>query len=510
MSWLPRLLAAAIAASAASSPLQAAWHEAKSKHFIIYADDSAKAVQDYATRLEKFDAAARTILQMPDPVVGDGNRLTVFVLPHDGAVRKLAGDKTGFLKGFYVGRASGPLAYVPRQTAGGLSADAVFFHEYAHHLMLQQLDRPYPLWFVEGFAEFLSSPEFKKDGSVGLGAVPQARARGLFNSRPLPLETLLGGNFDIAKLSTEQRESIYGRGWLLAHYLYMGGKRGGQLDRYMSGIVAGRPPLDAARAAFGDLATLDRELTAYLNQRRIMTFNIAPAGAQPGPIAVRALGPGAARVLPLRATLRYRVPNAELPRLVEQVRVIQAQYPGDELVERTLAEAELAAGQHAAAEAAADRAIALDPQSTDAIVLKGKAVMARALAAPGDAAKAISDAQDLFIRANKIDPEDPEPLLEFYKSYVRGSRRPTANAIKALHYASDLAPQDLAVRMNSAVAYLADGKPKDARRTLVPVAYSPHGGPMAEQARRMIARIDAGDAQGPLAAPRGASARDPD
>ena len=37
----------------------AAWYEAQSKHFIIYADQSPKALQTSARRLEKFDQAVR-------------------------------------------------------------------------------------------------------------------------------------------------------------------------------------------------------------------------------------------------------------------------------------------------------------------------------------------------------------------------------------------------------------------------------------------------------------------
>ena len=39
--------------------------------------------------------------------------------------------------------------------------------------MMQQLDHPYPEWYVEGFAEYLSAPMFEHDGSVGIGAPPQ-------------------------------------------------------------------------------------------------------------------------------------------------------------------------------------------------------------------------------------------------------------------------------------------------------------------------------------------------
>ena len=52
--------------------------------------------------------------------------------------------------------------------------------------------------------------------------------------------------------------------------------------------------------------------------------------------------------------------------------------------------------------------------------------------------------------------------------------------------------------MNSAIAYLSVGKLKEARKTLVPVAYSPHGGGASKVARLMIERIDAGDAKGAM------------
>jgi hypothetical protein len=111
-------------------------------------------------------------------------------------------------------------------------------------------------------------------------------------------------------------------------------------------------------------------------------------------------------------------------------------------------------------------------------------------------------ARDTFIAANKIDAEDPEPLMEYYMAYVRERRRPTANAIAALHYASDLAPQDLGLRMNSAIAYLAENKGSEARQALIPIAYDPHGGSFAKVAHAMIDRIDAGDVKGAMAAAR--------
>jgi hypothetical protein len=144
------------------------------------------------------------------------------------------------------------------------------------------------------------------------------------------------------------------------------------------------------------------------------------------------------------------------------------------------------------------------PEDTEALVLKG-----RALAFKGEDEQdekkrnaIFEEARAWLIRANKVDEEDPEPLLEFYKTFVMQGVRPNANALAALHYASDLAPQDLGVRMSSAFAYLNEEKPKEARAALTIVAYSPHAGSMADVAKTMIAKIDAGDALGARAAAR--------
>ena len=48
------------------------------------------------------------------------------------------------------------------------------------------------------------------------------------------------------------------------------------------------------------------------------------------------------------------------------------------------------------------------------------------------------------------------------------------------------------LRLTNARQYLADGKPVEARRALVPVAYNPHGGKLSDEARRLVGLIDAG------------------
>jgi tetratricopeptide (TPR) repeat protein len=498
-----RVLACAAAAVAIfiGSPAVASWNVAESKHFVIYANEAPSALNAYAAQLERFDQAARFLRLMDDPPVGLGNRLTVFILPSLSDVQALAGNRT--VGGFYHAHASGSIAFVPRSAYEndefGTSANTIFFHEYSHHLMFQANDKPLPGWVVEGFAEFMSTVQFDSDGAVEIGLPANHRAIGLSHGTVLPIESMLGGNY--SQLSYQQEESLYGRGWLLVHYLVFNQARAGQLDRYVNQISKGVPALDAARSVFGDLKKLNNELDGYLQRGRMAFLKIPPSQFHAVNITVRPLTGGAAKVIMLRAQSKRGVDDKTAEPLAVQVRAVEKLYPGDELVELTLAEAEIDAGHPDASEAAADRTLKANPQNTKAMIFKGRAIAARSEKLEGAARhNGFEQARDLFLAANRIDTEDPEALSLFYDTFVMERVRPTANAIAALHYASELAPQVGELRMNSAMAYLNEGKLPEAKHALAPIAYDPHGGRMSKLARTIIEKIDAGDGKAALAA----------
>jgi len=479
-----------------ASPAGAAWHKASTAHFVIYADETPAKLSAFATKLEKFDKAVRQVRGMADPKVGDGNRLTVFVVPDVKAVQKLAVTMTGVttnLAGFYSGRAEGSIAVVPKRASDYDPDDqSTFFHEYAHHLMYFDLSEPVPLWYSEGFAEFMSTATFGKDGSVMLGRAALGRAGSVDDKRTFPLEKMLAANYD--RLSEPEWDSLYARSWLLTHYLTFEPTRKGQIQRYLKDIATGKNSLAAAQGAFGDFAILDRNLHGYIARSKMAALKVAGAALPVGPVAVEPLSPGAAEMMPHRMRLKVGVAKTDKPALAEAIRAVAARHPADPLAQVTLAEAEFDAAHYAAAEAAADRALAAAPGSVEAMIFKGRAILEQA--AQDEKGKSFADARAWFSKANKIDSEDPEPLMLFHSAYVRDSGRPSANAVAALHYASDLAPQDIGLRMQSAYQYLRDGNLPEARKALVPVAFDPHGRGAAKSAQAAIARIDAGDAKG--------------
>jgi hypothetical protein len=159
----------ALAALLCATPSQASWYRTTSEHFLIYSEQKPATIRQFAENLERFDGAARALRGMEDLPLSQGNRLTIFSLRDDADVQHLAGDKTGFIKCFYKGRADGS---VSRSANTNMTADIILLHEYSHHLMMQDLRVPHPEWLVEGFAEFMSTAQFEKDGTVGIGLPP--------------------------------------------------------------------------------------------------------------------------------------------------------------------------------------------------------------------------------------------------------------------------------------------------------------------------------------------------
>lgn len=494
---LKRLL---LAATLMLSPAVASakWHEASSAHFVVYSDQDPEKLRAFATKLELFDKTMRYSRGTPDKDVGLANRLTVYVVSNMDAVERLAGMRN--IAGFYVPRATGSFAFVPRRAGSGakydLNADIVFFHEYAHHFMLGNYPGAVPAWYAEGFAEFYSTARVGDDGVVDIGVPAYHRARELNVRDALPMAKMLNG--DHGPLSPEQTGSLYGRGWALMHYLTSEPARAGQLDTYVRLLGVETSPADAARTAFGDVKQLDRELAKYLGRPKIKVRSIGP-GLKIGPVSVRALTPGEAAFMPVRMRSVRGVDAKTAAALVPDARRAAAAHPADPVVQGWLAEVEHDANNLDASLAAAERALGADPNHGQALIYKGRVRMKNAVAARKTDKATWAEARRWFVKASQVDTEDAEPKMLYYQSFRAANAKPTANAVDALVYAQKLVPQDGGLRMEVVRQHLIDGKVADARRMLAPLAFSPHAGTGRNRAAALMARLVANDAAGGLA-----------
>jgi len=482
----------ATAAVLQAGTAHAAWNEAISKHFHVYADESPTELRSFATKLERFDAAVREARGTPDVAAGNSTQVSVYVLRDVAAIRDLYGAKDSGVAGFYIPRASGSVAFVPQRGYKGsfdLSGDSIFFHEYTHHLMLQDADRPLPTWLVEGFAEFFASPIFAEDGSVTIGAPPKYRAEALYDQAMggLPLAKMLTG--DYLYLTDLEFESLYGRGWLLTHLLSFDMRRRGQLTRYLDEIAKGTPPMQAAQTAFGDLKALDRELYNYFRGDKFTVTTIPANKLHIPPIEVRPLSPALADLMDAQIRFARGGERMSPGSLASRARSAIQRNPPDARATAILAQMEVAAKDYRAASDVADAALKLDPKSESALLSKGTALMEMARANPK--AANWSEIRGYFTRANRIDTEDSQPLILFYRSYEAEGVPPTANALDGLRYALALAPQDSKLRLEVIDDLLKVGRLGEAKEVLVPLAYSPHAGKAHAAVRRILDAINA-------------------
>ncbi|MBJ6120441.1 hypothetical protein [Sphingomonas mollis] len=483
-----RRLGCAMAALAVASPASAAWRLARSPHFIVYSDGNEAALREKVTRLEQLDALMQMLgrVDVPDED-RRANPLTVFIVDDMGEVQELFGEGGRNIGGFYIPRATGSIAFTPARFPNGTEPDNVLFHEYAHHYLLGTYAAPYPGWFSEGFAEYIGVTAFERD-KVRFGMPANHRVMAL-RTNPVPVERLFA--FGTAKLSDGDREAMYSRGWLLTHYLFSNAERGKQFDAYLAAIAAGKSSVAAAQESFGDVGVLNKELNTYLSRNRFTVKEIPRARLGSPDITITTLNRTQAAMIPLRMRSTRGVGRQTAQPIYARAIAIAAEAPGDALVQGWLAEMAYDAGEDIAAEAAADRALAADPRSVQALLYKARVRLRRAAATRADDA-GWKEARSWIVKANRVDNNDAAALSLYYQSFMMERRRPNTAAIDGLLRASQLVSQDPSLRWLSARELLRRGDVAGAKAALRPLAFNPHAA-ADNPAAKLVAQLDGMD-----------------
>jgi tetratricopeptide (TPR) repeat protein len=468
------------------------WRRAETEHFIFYSDGGEKDLRADAIKLERFDKLMRLLLKID---ADDGQmKLTVYFVSTASRVQSLYGGTSKNIAGFYSTNPAGVLAVVPRSADAYGNGDSQFasfedvilFHEYAHHLMMQNYPAAYPAWYIEGFAEFIGNARVDRKGMIKYGIANISRAPSLFLSSQLPIEKLLTAK--VTDLKGEDLGNLYARGWALTHYLSFEPSRKDQLGKYLTAVGKGRPSLDAAREAFGDLKQLNRAIDRYV-QGSMKLVQLANAFPEPKPFSVAQLTEGESdAVIPQIKLARGTAPK-EREGIAQNLRQLAVRHPGNTIVAGSLAEAELDLGNYAASGLAADVALKIDPQNSRALLWKGLSIMRPlARARDRDAAK-WKVARSWIVKANRANLNDPLALFEYYMSYVQAGLPAPDIAVQGLAGAVARVPQEPILRFAYASALGRQKKYDEAVEILGIVANNPHGGGASAVAEKMIAAL---------------------
>lgn len=492
-----RRLFVLLAALFFAAPASAEWWEAKTDHFIIYSKSSAKDAKAFAENLERYDESLRSLHQIkPDLRLSDARRVKIYRSGTIVDVSVLAGDSESGFAGFYIPRME-PVAFVPARESVGqhteLDALTILFHEYYHHFMFRYFAGAYPSWYVEGIAELHSTLRFMPgpNGAFHLGDVPQARAEELAGKyRAFAHYSIVEMLTSRAKPTGEDFYARYTYGWLLTHYLSFEPTRKGQMLTYLRLVDQGMPLPQAATQAFGDLKKLESEVYAYRNHNRFYGKDVVPGDYHEPVAQMRKLGPDEEAIMPIVMRSKVGVSRRTAGDVAGDARSVAARYPNSFPVQLELAEAELDAKNFDAAERAADAAIALKPDSAEALYFKGNILLAKAEKDP----KQYEAARIWYAKAHDADPDHPGPLIGTFQTYSKAKVAIPEVAVIGLEEAYRLAPYDGELRIMLARQEIAEKRLDVAKMLLVPLALEPNQSKMTRMLDEVVDQIEANNA----------------
>ncbi|MBB3763354.1 tetratricopeptide repeat protein [Sphingomicrobium lutaoense] len=493
-------LAATVAATMVPGAAMADWYEARTDQFVVYSAGSKSQAERFAGLLERYDRSMRSVQNIPfKPADSDAQRVTVFHWGDGRDIAALAGSRASGVRGFYIPRAGGSVAFSPlrgdrrvgsreaHKKRVKLDVNSILLHEYAHHFMFQHFAATYPGWYREGFAEFYGQMTFDDDGSFHLGNPPQYRGEFLKSGPPYPVKRIFETE---RKLTGLDQANWYSTGWLLVHYLTFAPERQGQLGTFLKLINEGVASMDAAKQAFGDLDKLNGDVRSYLGDD-LPGYDVIPANYSEPEVELRKLTDEEEDIIEYRMRSKRGVDRDEARSIARAVRDKASLQTNSPLVALTLAEAEFDAREYDRAEAAARRVIALDDDISEGHLYLARIAVEHAEDGQGD----WQTARRHFIAAADRDRSDARPFFEYYMTYLDEGVEPPEDAIIALETAYRLSPYDSQVRFILVRQLAREGKAEIAARLLNPLVFAPHGNDDVEQLRKAMELLAEGKAE---------------
>lgn len=460
---------------------EAAWIRAETERFVIYGEGREQTVRDYAVRLTTYDA----VLRLWNPQARDrppGRKLEVYLVNSRADLRRVRPDLREGIIGFY---STSPEAMFVIGVMGnaGVAGDAVMFHEYAHHFMLENFPAAYPGWFIEGWAEYFMTTEITPRG-VLVGNYNAARVQWLSAAMDwLPMEEVLRKR--PADFRREKSALYYAQSWLLMHYMHETSERRAQLNTATKSIAGGEDPVKAMEAATGMTTA---QLTAKLRRYRTLSMTrFSIPLKSPPKVEVRAAPTSADDFLLDSLRLSTDTAHKPDPEFLAKLRARAQRHPGDRLAELTLARAEFAMGDAAAGEAIVRRRLEVEPEDVDTLRVAALGQMRAGLREPERLQERCRAARQIVGKAYPLDKSDYRLLYAY--AFCRGVEPgfPTENDVTALLEARELAPSVDEISILAGATLLRRGRRDQAVAVLTPVANNPHGGGATVAARALIA-----------------------
>jgi tetratricopeptide (TPR) repeat protein len=461
-----------------------AWMRAESANFIVYSRGRERTLREAVQTLEGFDALARRVTRAQEQ--SSSSKLTIYLLNDHDALTEVWPGVNQSTWGFYTAQPDFVAAFAIRGDSGWEGgAQHVLFHEYTHHFMLHYFPQAYPTWYIEGFAEYLSTVEFER-GRVLVGQPSVMRGTTLLNARFLPMRTLLAPP---AQMTGEERGMFYAQSWLMTHYIFSNQERTQQARRYFESIAAGEDPVEAFEPAFGQTPEAFQTTLREYMRGRIPYMSYPDTQVEDAQVTITRLPRSADRLLLPYARLQLARGASE--EAATHALAEAARYPGDAFAARVSAYAHIVAGRPAEARPLLAGALAANPADAEAQFITGLSYLNEATMEGVDTAASISAARRHLSRAFRAQSNHAPTLYYYVQTFIGEPLTP--QTLDVLVQAHLLAPQVYEVRFYTAIALMNARRFDEAAAVLRPLIFNPHSPESEQQARRLLEAAERGE-----------------
>jgi tetratricopeptide (TPR) repeat protein len=375
--------------------------------------------------------------------------------------------------------------------ARGMEETSIIMHEYVHFLARNHGRLQYPMWFDEGFAEYLSATRTHFD-YFEVGRVPKHRRGSLIYSNWISMRNILSPK-DFDRWGGERKAMFYAEAWALVHYLQNRSERdtpfGQDMGHYIELVESGKGDVAAFEEAFGITAKdLNREVKRYLDRGRFFFLQMKIDQLLPDfePQVIRLSREQASLALAQIALRRGELDQAErwftIATADEATRPQAEAGRGDVLKFR---------GEFEAAQPHFETAVALAPSDPYCQLDLAEYWHDRATNPDdtGNRMEYLERARDHYLKAWKLDDSMPEVYAMYGQTFVIEGKR-YDKAIDMLEEAEYLLPSNIDVRLMLAEAYLGADRKEDAGDAARSVlAWSHDESDAAKRAREILARL---------------------
>lgn len=443
------------------------WLRAKAPGFVVYSQGEPAALERMVADLQRYDAALHVEMGVPDGP--PGAPLTIYLLEDPKAVSAVLGRRN--VAGFYAPRIDGSVILAHRRETdrNGPDARETLFHEYAHHFMFRHIAAPWPAWYREGYADYLSTLAFLPDGRWVTGRAALYRL-GTARRQSVPLLTLL--EEDDSAYPEGKERWFYANAWLLVHLLRNDPLLARRLDGYLDALARGEQH-EVALNEFGNVSLLEQRMRDHAASAFVDHVSARPLPS-PAKVQIERLDAPSARLMEIELAWKF---GKDRPRAFAELGQLAAAHP-DRADIAYLHAVALAQEGSAEAEGQADRVLALDPHMPRALVMKAELVRKRR--GPKEEVEAWMAA------AARLAPEDPLVQLAWYQTRAKDGRAASRAAFPTIEQIYHSASEVSNVRFTYALALANEGRLDEAEGLLVRLAGESEG---SARARAALARF---------------------